>query len=192
MKDPVTIYVKGMVCDRCKKVLNQAFEEIGLEVKEMRLGAVTLAGTGRLPSMEPIRTIIRENGFELLPGQDAEVVSAIKREVDGLFSQREEQDLRIKFSTLLSEKFPMSYERLSAIFSAAEGITLEKYLINQRLEKVKELLVYTDYTLTKIANLTGFGGIQHLSNQFKELTGLSPSHFREVKASKKQLSDRTE
>lgn len=84
----------------------------------------------------------------------------------------------------------MEYNTLSILFSSLEGITLEKYIVNKRLEKVKELLVYTDYTLTDIAYLTGFSSIQHLSNQFKELTEFSPSHFRDMKLKKQKLADK--
>lgn len=191
MEDPKTISIKGMVCDRCKKVLTKAFHNMGLEVKKISLGSVTLAGTAKLPSIEPIRQTLKENGFELLNDRNTVVVSETKRVIDEVFNQNQEYDARLKFSKLLSEKLHMDYNTISTLFSSTEGVTLEKYIINKRLEKVKELLVYTDFTLTEIAYLTGFSSIQHLSNQFKELTGLSPSHFREVRARKGIFSNST-
>lgn len=180
MEDPKTISVKGMLCDRCKAVLTTAFHNIGLEVKEISLGSVTLAGTAKLESKEPIQKILKDNGFEFLNDRNATIVQETKRIIDEVLSQNQEYDARLKFSKLLANKFHMDYDTISALFSSAEGITLEKYIISKRLEKVKELLVYTDLTLTEIAHLAGFSSIQHLSSQFKALTGLSPSHFREV------------
>jgi AraC-like DNA-binding protein len=91
-------------------------------------------------------------------------------------------DPRLKFSSLLSGNLHMSYDSISELFTQLEGITLEKYIISKRLEKVKALLVYSDFTLTEIAYMTGFSSINHLSGQFKELTGLSPSHFKSAQA----------
>ncbi len=178
-----------MVCDRCKKVLTKAFQHIGLEVSEIQLGSITLHGTAALHSTDPIRQVLQVNGFELLQDRTTTIISEIKRLIAEVFEQATEFDERFKFSRFLTGKFPLAYDTLSALFSSHEGITLEKYIINKRLEKVKELLVYSDYTLTDIAYRTGYSNIYHLSNQFKEHTGLSPSHFREVKASKEKLAD---
>jgi AraC-like DNA-binding protein len=188
MENTKTIAVKGMVCDRCKMVVTKAMNNLGLEVREVHLGSITLAGMAKLESMDPIRQTLKDNGFELLNDRQTIVVSETKRIIDEILNQNQEYDVRLKFSRLLSEKFHMNYDTISTLFSTIEGLTLEKYIINKRLEKVKELLVYTDFTLTEIAYLTGFSSIQHLSNQFKELTELSPSHFREVKARKENLS----
>lgn len=189
MEDLNIISVKGMVCDRCKQVLTRAFKRIGLEVKEINLGSIKLLGTSQLLSLEPIQQVLQENGFDLLLDSNSKVVQDIKRTIDEVLNQNQTYGVRLKFFKLLADKLHMDYDKISAIFSSTEGMTLEKYIIHKRLEKVKELLVYTDFTLTEIAYLTGYSSIQHLSNQFKELTGLSPSYFREVKAQKEKLSD---
>jgi AraC family transcriptional regulator len=82
----------------------------------------------------------------------------------------------------------MNYDSVSELFTQIEGITLEKYIITKRLEKVKELLVYTEFTLTEIAYITGFSSINHLSRQFKELTGFSPTHFKSIRTTKQKLA----
>ncbi len=189
MEDATTIFIKGMVCDRCKRVLTRSFTDLGLIVKEIHLGSVTLAGTSRLPSLAPIQQVLAENGFELLQDRNSKVVQEIKDLIEVVLKEPEDYEVPVKFSRLLQEKLSMEYNTLSALFSATEGITLEKYIINRRLEKVKEWLVYTDLTLTDIAYLIGFSSVQHLSNQFKELTGFTPSHFREIKLKKHRWTD---
>lgn len=191
MGDIKTISVKGMVCDRCKRVLTDAFNKIGLEVKGISLGSIALAGTSKPGAMEIIGQTLRKNGFELLYDRKSTIASEIKCIVEEVFSKNSEDNVHVKISKLLEEKFHKSYNSISTLFSSSEGITLEKYIIDKRLEKVKELLVYTDLSLTEIAFRVGFSSVQHLSNQFKTLTGFSPSHFREIKARKEHLSRKT-
>lgn len=93
---------------------------------------------------------------------------------------------KIKFSTLLSETLHLNYDSISETFSLLEGITLEKYIITKRIEKVKELLVYSNKSLTEISHMLGYSSINHLSRQFKELTGLPPSYYRQVKREKEK------
>lgn len=189
MEDFMTISVKGMVCDRCKKVIAKAMHSLGLAVNNIQLGSITLSGTSALSSLDPIQQQLEENGFELLNDRNTAMVSEIKRLIDEVFNNSREEIERPKLSRLITDKFPFAYDTLSAIFSSHEGITLEKYIIHKRLEKVKELLVYTDYTLTEIAYRTGYSSVYHLSSQFKELTGLPPSHFRDIRARKKLISN---
>ena len=187
MEDVLTISIKGMVCERCIKVLTKAMHELGLHVEEVHLGSVTLRGTSKLASLQPIQHALHSVGFELLQDRNTVIISEIKSLVDDIFTQNQVSDVRLKTSKLIAEKFPLAYDTLSAIFSSIEGITLEKYIINKRLEKVKELLVYTELSLTEIAYVTGYSNVFHLSNQFKEHTGLSPSHFREIRAQKLKM-----
>lgn len=181
MEDIKKISIKGMVCDRCKLVLTKAFNNLGLEVTEINLGSVTLSGTSKLNSFEHIQQVLDKNGFELLINRNFTIVQEIKKIVEEALNNYQQYNKRVSFSKLLSNKFYMDYDSVSSLFSAAENITLEKYIINKRLEKVKELLINSRFTLTEIAYITGFSSIQHLSNQFKAVTGFSPSNFRKVK-----------
>ena len=181
-----TIQVKGMVCDRCIRVVAQALTDLGLEVRDISLGSVTVVGVPLQVSIKIVEKVLAERGFEVLDDRDTTLADNVKQIINELLDQDHVYEMRTKYSRLLSEKLNMPYEAIKSQFMYAEGVTLEKYMINQRLEKAKEFLVYTNFTLTEIAYLLGFSSLQHLSNQFKEITGLSPSHFRKIKASKEQ------
>ena len=141
--------------------------------------------------LSKIETFLRDNGFELISKKKVRIVDQAKALINEVFSENVRYDSQLRFSSLLSEKLHLNYDSISELFSELEGITLEKYIITKRLEKVKELLVYTKFSLTEIAYITGFSSINHLSRQFKELTGLSPSHFKAVKNTKQNISGRS-
>lgn len=123
----------------------------------------------------------------MISNRQVRIVNQAKEIISEVFGQNVRYDAKLKFSSLLSETLHMNYDSISELFTELE-ITLEKYIITKRLEKVKELLVYTEFTLTEIAYITGFSSINHLSRQFKELTGFSSSHFKEVRSSKQKLA----
>ncbi|HCR54556.1 MAG TPA: AraC family transcriptional regulator, partial [Cytophagales bacterium] len=130
------------------------------------------------------------HGFELISDKQTKMISHVKVLIDEVLSQEAEQSRRVKFSILLAESLNMNYDSISETFSASEGITLEHYIINKRIEKVKELLVYTDASLTEIAHQLGFSSVNHLSRQFKELIGLPPSLFKSIRLEKRNLAER--
>ena len=185
------ILIKGMVCERCVSVIREGIVELGYGISKISLGKVSLTAQVQGEAYDKIALFLQESGFELISRREVRVVKQAKELINDVFAENVKYDTKLKFSVLLSEKLGMSYDSISQMFTQIEGTTLERYIINQRLEKVKELLVYTEFTLTEIAHVTGFSSINHLSRQFKELTGLTPSHFRSIQLAKSRLSGKT-
>ena len=185
------ILIKGMVCERCIAVIKEGITNLGHEVSRISLGKLSLNTDLSKDELSKIETFLRDNGFELISKKKVRIVDQAKALINEVFSENVRYDSQLRFSSLLSEKLHLNYDSISELFSELEGITLEKYIITKRLEKVKELLVYTKFSLTEIAYITGFSSINHLSRQFKELTGLSPSHFKAVKNTKQNISGRS-
>ncbi len=182
------ISIKGMVCERCISVIHDGVINLGYEVEKISLGKLIFKSEIDKDGYHRIEQFLNENGFEMISNRQVRIVSQAKELINEVFGQNVKYDTRLKFSSLLSETLHMNYDSISELFTELEGITLEKYIITKRLEKVKELLVYTEFTLTEIAYITGFSSINHLSRQFKELTGFSPSHFKYVRSSKQKLA----
>lgn len=182
------ILIKGMVCERCIAVVKKGITNLGHEISNISLGKLFITKELSKDEFNRIETFLQDNGFELISKKKVRIVSQAKELINDVFSENIRYNSQLSFSTLLSEKLHLNYDSISEIFSQLEGITLQKYIITKRLEKVKELLVYTKFSLTEIAYITGFSSINHLSRQFKELTGLTPSHFKAVKKSKQDLS----
>ena len=180
-----------MVCERCMAVIKEGITNLGHEVSRISLGKLSLNTDLSKDELSKIETFLRENGFELISKKKVRIVDQTKALINEVFSENVRYDSQLRFSSLLSERLHLNYDSISELFSELEGITLEKYIITKRLEKVKELLVYTKFSLTEIAYITGFSSINHLSRQFKELTGLSPSHFKAVKNTKQNLSGKS-
>lgn len=177
-----------MVCERCIAVIQEGITYLGYGITKISLGKLALNTELTKEGFNRIEAFLAENGFELISNRRVRVVSQAKELIDEVFDENVKYDRQLKFSTLLSENLHINYDSISTLFTEVEGVTLEKYIITKRIEKVKELLVYTDFTLTEMAYITGFSSINHLSRQFKELTGLSPSHFKAVKSNKQNLS----
>lgn len=176
-----------MVCNRCKSVITNGITALGFNVKKVELGKVVLASTLQETDLLRINNFLLQKGFELLTDKKEKLVQLTKEIIEEIFDEDRKYDIKVKYSTLLAERLHLNYDSISEVFSKSEGITIEKFMINRRLEKVKELLAYTDMSLTQIAYQTGFNSINHLSRQFKELTGLPPSHFKSIGSSKKSL-----
>ncbi len=185
------IYIKNMVCDRCIKVVRDELTRLKLHVADVSLGEATLLDDDKKINIQKIKETLERNGFELLDDRQAKTVEKIKISVIELIqSHSSDQLINVSFSKYLSDKLAMSYQHLSNLFSSKEGITLEKYIINQKIEKVKELLVYDESTLSEIAYKLGYSSVQHLSNQFKKVTGFTPSKFKKLKNKKRVPLDK--
>lgn len=183
------IYIKNMVCDRCIRVVKEEFEKIGLEVEDIKLGNVTIGNPEAIKDISVIEKMLIENGFEMMVDSKAQTIEKIKTEIIKLIQSDELEKLNINISDYISEKVGRDYPYLSHLFSSVESITIEKYFILQRIEKVKELLVYNELSLTEIAYRLGYGNVQYLSNQFKKITGLTPSHFKDLKKKHRKTLD---
>lgn len=182
------ILIKGMVCHRCIAVIKAGITALGYPPDQISLGKLSFNAALDSHALKQIEDFLAENGFSLISNRQVKIVTQVKDIIHDMYATHVKHDTKIRFSSLLSEKLHMNYDSISEIFTTTEGITLEKYVIGKRLEKVKELLVYNNMTLTEIAHVTGFSSLNHLSRQFKALTGLSASHFKSVKQSKQKVS----
>lgn len=178
-----------MVCERCVDVIKTTIEDLELPLENISLGKITLSKLPSEKSLAMLQGSLAELGFELLSDKRTRMVGQVKTLIQRAFAKPADHRQKVKFSTMLATSLNMNYDFISETFSASEGLTLEHFIIGIRLEKVKEQLIYTNRTLTDIAYHTGFSSITHLSRQFKELTGLAPSHFRKVRYLKQTVSD---
>lgn len=170
-----TLMIKGMVCNRCITAVKNALEQKGIRVFYIALGKVEFVEIPGQPISE-IRETINCLGFEILADKQEKIVENIKQLVNEVLSGN--QFSSIKFSSLVSEKTRSNYDSVSSIFSAKEGVTLEHYIINQKIIRVKKLLEETDMSLSDISFQTNYSSVQHLSRQFKEKEGVNPSQYR--------------
>lgn len=175
------IYIKNMVCDRCKLVISNVLEDLGLAPRSVVLGEVDFGERELVPAqLQLIKEKIEPLGFELIDDKKHRLIEHIKTAIIELVHGGSE-NIQVRISDYLQDKIHYDYGYLSNLFSAVEGITIEQYLINQKIEKVKELLVYDELSLTEIAMQLGYSSLAHLSSQFKKVTGLTPSHFKKLK-----------
>lgn len=176
-------YIKGMVCERCIYTVKGTLEGLGIKIAELALGEVTLVTPSAIK--EPaIEEALKPLGFSLVQDKRLKLVKDAKALVAEVYSGRFDFPNGFRFSSFAAEKLDTNYDAISAAFSATELTTLEKYIIDFRINIIKELLVYTNKTLADIAFALGFSSVAHLSKQFKDHTGLNPSHFKEIRSNK--------
>ena len=179
-----------MVCPRCIKVVQEEFEKLGINILSINLGEVeTELPIDELP-LQQISEILKKNGFELIEDSKGKTIEQIKTEIISAIQQYEEIDMdEINFSNYLSSKLNKDYHYLSSLFSKTEGITIEQYIILQKIEKTKEFIKYNELTLSEIAYRLGYSSVQHLSRQFKNVTGLTASQFKNDQNSLRKTID---
>lgn len=177
----MTLIVRNMVCDRCKRVVREELEKLGLSVNRVELGEVEIEKLPAGVTLDNVRLTLQQNGFDLVDDRKQSLVEHMKvlliNEIQHLKGER----LPIEnYSTFLERKLGYEYSYLSGLFSASEGQTLEKYSIALKIEKVKEWLRYDELTLGEIAWRLNYSSVQHLSNQFRQVTGQTPGQFRKA------------
>ena len=180
--------IKNMVCNRCKWVVKTELEKLGHEVMVVNLGEVELKAELSSDQLQQVEQKLQEFGFELISDKASVLIEQIKTIIIGLVqdpAQLEKQNL----SQYLSRQLHKDYSSLSKLFSEVSGITIEQYFILQKIERVKELIVYNELSLTQIADELGYSSVAHLSNQFKKITGLTPRHFKELKHNQRKPLD---
>jgi AraC family transcriptional regulator len=175
MEQVAEISIKGMVCNRCISLLKAALEAKGASVHSISLGKVRLLKSS-ISTMDEIEETIKCLGFEILVERQTKIVETVKDLVKGILATN--RYTSISFSELISEGAKASYDTVSAIFSAAEGITLEHYIINQKIDLVKAMLRETDLSLTEISYRANYSSVHYLSKQFKSVAGINPSEYR--------------
>jgi len=182
------LYVKNMVCNRCKLVLHSELEKIGITPLSIDLGEVQLERELSAEQKQALSEKLQALGFDLIDDKKSRLIERIKTLIIELVHQQNSA-LSVNLSTYLAEALRYDYAYLSNLFTAVEGTTIEQYFIHQKIERVKELLVYDELSLSEIAFQLNYSSVAHLSNQFKKVTGLSPSHFRQLKDKKRKALD---
>lgn len=183
------LHIKNMVCARCIKSVDTVLKEAGLEPESVELGVVRLGKEINEKEKEDLRAKLAAEGFELLDDQKAKLVEEIKRSIIELVQDGELDEMNIRLSDYLAKKLYRDYHYLSTLFSSIENTTIEQYFILQKIEKVKEWLVYNEYTLSEIAFKMGYSSVAHLSGQFKKVTGFTPSQFKQLKDHRRKPLD---
>jgi len=180
-----------MVCPRCIKVVREELESLGLNVEKIELGEAVINSGRKKLDINKIKSALENNGFELIDSRNANIIERIKiLIINSIHHGVTETLAKINLHDEIINETRLSYSYVSSLFSSMEGITIEKYIINQKIEKVKELLIYDQFTLSEISYKLGYSSVQHLSNQFKKVTGLSPSYFKKFKPKKRKPIDR--
>lgn len=175
--DGTEIHIKNMVCNRCVMVVRGLLQEMGFEPLEVTLGSAVLSRPLSVGERDDLAVRLHELGFELIDGRRERLVEQVKTLVIELV-HRDNGDLRINLSDYIASRLNHDYGYISALFSESEGVTLEKYFIAQKIERVKELLEYDEMSLSEIAEVMNYSSVAHLSSQFKKVTGVSPSEFK--------------
>lgn len=177
-----------MVCDRCIKVVRQKLEEQNLPVQHIELGKVLFDRPVEIDNTT-LAKVLEEEGFELIDDATSQLISRIKISVINHIHHHTTGESFHNLTDYLEKEIGKSYSSLSSLFSKNEGRTIEKYSIQQRIERVKELLIYGEKTVSEIAYELGYSSTQYLSNQFKSETGLTPTEFRKLISSKRKPLD---
>jgi len=183
------LHIKNMVCQRCIMTVQNIFDKLKLPYHYISLGEAHLESKPTQEQLADLQSELNKVGFELIDSRINKLIENIKQAVmEYLHLGMDSQHL--KLSSFIIKKIPYDYSYLSDLFSSVEGKTIEQFFILQRIEKVKELLVYDQLSLTEISYQTGFSSIHHLSSQFKKVTGLTPSHFKKIGAEKRRSLDK--
>ncbi len=176
------LMIKNMVCPRCKMVVRDTLTQLGFSVHEVELGRAVVEADEEV-SPHSINEALQEFGFELIEGRDQQLAEQIKTLLISYVQQLEDEDETPKLSTYLAEELHQNYSSLSSTFSEIEDITIEKYFIHLKIERVKELLSYGEMTLSEIAHQLNYSSVAHLSGQFKQVTGMSPTDYKKARDS---------
>jgi YesN/AraC family two-component response regulator len=169
-----------MVSERCKIVVKEELRKLGLHYIIVDMGVVDIMENLTAEQREQIKIALLRSGLELMDDKKAVLVEKIKNSIIDMIHYKDDM-LKINFSDYLSEKLKHDYTYLANLFSEVQGTTIEKFIISHKIERVKELIIYDELSLSEIAWKMHYSSVAHLSNQFKRITGLTPSHFRSLK-----------
>lgn len=190
MSEKLSLNIKNMVCNRCIKVVREEIEKLGYHVLEISLGEAVIESINKI-NVSQIENILKLNGFELIDDKNSRLIEKIKLTVISKIKDLSEGKIsKVNFVNAITNDTHLSYQYISTLFSSIEGTTIEKFIILQKIEKVKELLVYDELTLSEIAYRLEYSSVQHLSNQFKKVTGLTPSYFKQFKELRRKPIDK--
>lgn len=184
-----TVYIKNMVCNRCILVVRQELDKLKLVANSVVLGEVQLKEEPSEKQLTQLKINLSALGFEVLNDSKKKLIEKIKNIIIEQV-HRNSINGQHNFSEILSKNLNKDYSYLSGLFSEVESITIEKYIINQKIEKAKELIIYNEMNVSEIAIQLGYSSVAHLSAQFKKVTGLTPSHFKKVGGTKRMPLDK--
>jgi len=173
-----------MVCGRCKMVVKSELDKLGLQTISVELGEVELQDEITDSQKEVLLKNLQALGFDFIDDKKSKTIEKIKNLIVDLVHHKN-NELKINLSDYLVENLNQDYSTLSNLFSEIENTTIEKYFISQKIEKVKELLIYNELSLSEIADMLNYSNVAHLSNQFKKITGFTPTHFKQQKDKKR-------
>lgn len=185
----MTIYIKNMVCDRCISAVRTTFIDTSIHVDNIRLGEVEMAASPSTEQLAKLSAKLSEQGFELIDDRKSRIIEKIKNIAITLVRGTEETN-RLKISELIAAELHYDYPYLSNLFSETEGITIEQYLIRQKVERIKEFIVYDELSLSEISDQMGYSSVAHLSAQFKKITGMTPSQFKKLDRKDRKALDK--
>ena len=189
MPNSYRLLIKNMVCQRCVMTVEHILNEANIPFRSLMIGEVELEQKLSDQEMQRLRTGLNNVGFDIIETRLTKIIEGIKLAIlDYLAIPAASQSKNL--STFITDRIPNDYSYLSDLFSSVEGKTIEQFFILQRIEKVKEQLVYDQLSLTQIAHQTGYSSVHHLSAQFKKVTGLTPSHFKKIVGEKRKALDK--
>jgi len=173
-----------MVSNRCKMAVKEELKNLGLHFIVVDLGEVEIMEDITYEQKEKLKVGLLNSGLELMDDKRSVLIGKIKNVIVEMIHHSDES-IKINFSIFLSDKLHHDYTYLANLFSEVQGITIEHFIINHKIERIKELIIYDELNITEIAHLMNYSSVSHLSNQFKKVTGLSPSHFKKLKVKRR-------
>ncbi|WP_346985444.1 AraC family transcriptional regulator [Chryseobacterium sp. POE27] len=182
------IFIKNMVCGRCIAAVSNIFNEINVEVKNISLGEIETESDISEEKLEILEDLLEKTGFERIKDSAHQLIEKMKNLIIQKISETD-IDENFLLSDFLSNRLHKDYSTLSKTFSQNENLTVEQFFILQKIEKVKELLLYNEFTLTEIAGKLGYKSVQHLSSQFRNVTGFTPTEFKKLKVHNRKPLD---
>ena len=180
------LFIKNMVCDRCKMAVEDLLARQELHPVKVELGEVDIKESLSKEQSVALQHALEKLGFELIDSKQSRLIEKIKNVLISLL-RKDSGYQPVNLSVYLSKELNHDYNSLSHLFSAVEATTIEKYFIRLKTERIKELLIYDEHSISQIADMLGYSSVAHLSNQFKQVTGVTPTHFRKTRDARKPL-----
>ncbi len=185
----MTLFIKNMVCNRCIMMVQNELNKLDLSAVSLKLGEIVFEKEPTTEEKKKLEEALSALGFQVIDDKKSRIIEKIKNTIIELV-HHQHNEAKTNLSNILSTTLHNDYNYLSNLFSEVEGTTIEKYFIAQKIEKVKELLVYDELSLSEIAFQLNYSSVAYLSNQFKKTTGLTPSHFKQIKEDKRKPLDK--
>jgi|ERR1039458_488519 AraC-like DNA-binding protein len=183
------LFIKYMVSQRCKLMVKEELKKLGMHFIVVDLGEVEIMENISDEQRTELKTALLSSGLELMDDKRAILIERIKNVIIEMIHHSDEI-IKINFSDFLSEKLHHDYTYLANLFSEVQGTTIEQFIISHKVERIKELIIYDEMNISEIAWKMNYSSVAHLSNQFKKITGLSPSHFKQLKVKRRsQVED---